>query len=297
MADSIAGKFRQIGELSQQIEAKRGEAEQLLKDAMDHVDKAASAGQQLVSSINQQMSAGAQRPEAQAWKRMVELHNPSRFKLRRAVTQILLADLYRARASALAPRANTVRLLGAALQPAGLTAPAEAGGANLQKEADAARAAALAAYGEAEKTLGEVIEGPKGNDLATIEAKAAHLMQLVRLYAQAQADPQLASNFATQARALASQGEQVQMPTTALPFTVQEALGLNTTPATQPARGATTPAAPTTPGTATPGTATPGATTPGTATPGTTPPGATPPGTTPPGTASPAPSPAPTPGT
>jgi hypothetical protein len=101
-------------------------------------------------------------------------------------------------------------------------------------------------------------------------------MQLVRLYAQAQADPQLASNFASQARALAAQGEQVQMPTTALPPVVQEALDLRA-PATQPARGATTqPAGAATPGATAPGTATPGTTTPGTATPGTATPGTTP---------------------
>jgi chromosome segregation ATPase len=309
MADSVAGKLRQIADLSQQIEARRTEAEQLLKDAMDHVDKAGSAAQQLVSSINSQMSSagGSQRPEAQAWKRMVELHNPSRFKLRHASLQILLADVYRARAADLAARANTAKVLAAALQPAGLSAPQEAGGPSLQNDADAARTAAVNAYNEAEKELGDVITGPRSNDLANEEVKAAHLMQLVRLYAQAQADPQLASNLAAQARALAAQGEQVQLPTAALPPVIAAALGLNAPPATQPGRGATTqPASATTPGATTPGATTPGATTPETPTPGATTPGAatpepTTPGATPgaqpaPAGGTPAPSPAPAPG-
>jgi hypothetical protein len=317
MADSVTGKLRQIAELSQQIEARRTEAEQLLKDAMDHVDKAGSAAQQLVSSINSQMSGagGSQRPEAQAWKRMVELHNPSRFKVRHASLQILLADVYRARAADLAARANTAKVLAAALQPAGLAAPQEAGGANLQSDADAARTAAVTQYTEAEKELGDVITGPRSNDLAAEEIKAAHLMQLVRLYAQAQADPQLASNFAAQARTLAAQGEQVQLPTNALPPVVQAALGLNTPPAAPAGRGATTqPAGAATPGATAPGATAPGATPPDTAAPGATPPGSatpgattpetTPPGATPPGAGdqpapaggTPAPSPAPAPG-
>jgi len=304
MADSLSGKLKQIADLSQQIDARRTEAEQLLKDAMDHVDKAKSAAQQLVSSIGSQMSGagGSQRPEAQAWKRMVELHNPSRFQLRHASLQILLADVYRGRAFDLAARANTAKILAAALQPAGLTAPQEAGGPNLQNDADAARTAAVTQYTEAEKELNDVVTGPRSNDLANEEVKAAHLMQLVRLYAQAQADPQLASNLAAQARALAAQGEQVQLPTTALPPVVAAALGLNTPPATQPARGATTqPAGATNPGATTPGATTPGATTPGATTPGATTPEPATPGATPaaqpaPTGGTPAPSPAPAPG-
>lgn len=273
VAPSIVGKLRQINERVAQIDAKRSEAESLLKGALEKTGAAASSAATLVGSMSAQMSeqGAAQRPERTAWQRLSELHNPSRFKLRQATLQILLADIYRARAANLAVRANLQQVLAAALQPAKLSVPPEAGGANLKAESDAAKAASLAQYGEAETVLRDVIEASRSNDMMGEASKGAQLMQLVRLYAQAQADPQMAGSLAASARQLAAAGEQVNLPASALPSFVQDALELRAPPATGPATRPAGPALPaggtapapgspdpaTNPGDAPPGTVTP----------------------------------------
>jgi hypothetical protein len=182
---------------------------------------------------------------------MVDLHNPSRFKLKQATIQVMLADLYRSRAAELSTLQNMTQLLTVALQGAQLQAPQEAAGRNYQAEFDAAQKASLDTYKEAETQLTEVIEGSRSGDLATDAARAGHLMQLVRLYAQAQLDPQAAPGLLANAKRLAAQGEQVNVPADSLPGFIQDALELRT-PTTGPTtRGAgTTPPAGTGTGTA-----------------------------------------------
>ena len=88
---------------------------------------------------------------------------------------ILLANLYRSRASDPDLRANMVQQLTAALQPADLKVPTEAGGADLASQRDAARQASLGLYGESEQLLGEVVEASAGGgDMVQTAAKAAH---------------------------------------------------------------------------------------------------------------------------
>ena len=281
MAPSLTGKLRQIAELATQVDARRAEAESLIKEAMGHVDAAAAAAGSLVSQLRSRMGeAGPERPERKAWQQLSDLHAPSRFAVRRAALQIMLGDLYRSRSASLAARSNMQQVVTAAVQAAQLQVPQELGGQNLQAEAEAARAAAAAQYDEAEKGLEEVVQTAGSGDLAGDAAKAAHLLQLVRLYAEVQVNPELAKTWPGAAKTAAAAGEQVQLPPTALPSFVQDALELRPPP---------TP----TPGTP-PGATPPGATPPGATPPGATPPGATPPGATPPGTATP---PGPTAGT
>lgn len=269
MAPSITGKLRQINDLVTQIEARRTEAESLFKEAMEHVNAAGTAAASLVSQMRSRISEGGpDRPERKTWQQLSDLHAPARFNVRHATLQIMLGDVYRARAATLAARANMQQVVTAALQAAQLQVPQELAGQNLMAEAEAARAAALAQYDEAEKELQEVVQSAGSGDLAGDAAKAAHLMQLVRLYAESQVNPELAQSWPGAATTLAGEGEQVQMPTTSLPAFLLDALQLRTPPATAPA-------------------ARPGA--PGAAAPGTTPPTATPPGTTPPGATPPGP--------
>lgn len=246
ISPTIAGKLRQIKERVAEIDAKRSEAETLLKDALQQTSAAASAAATLVNSISEQANqqGAAQRPERAAWQRLSELHNPSRWKLRQASFQILLADIHRSRAANLAARENLQQIITAALKPAQLSVPPEAGGANLKADSDAAKGSSLALYNEAETALREVIEAPRSNDMMGDASKGAQLLQLVRLYAQAQADPQLARTLAVSARQLAAAGDQVGLPASALPSFVQNALELRSSPATGPATGPADPAQP-----------------------------------------------------
>jgi hypothetical protein len=285
MAASIAGKLRQLNDTAGKIDSRRTEAESLLKEALDNIKKAGDAGAALSRDLQSRLSSagGNQRPEAAAWKQLMELHHPARYKLRQATLDILLANLIRSRAADLDLRANMVQQLTAALQP-DLKVPQEAGGSDLAAQRDAARQASLDLYKESEQLLGEVVDASAGGgDLVQTAAKAAHLMRLVRLYAQAQVDPETAKGLSQNAAALARQGDAVQLPTASLPPFLVTALELGA-PATQPAASqpagagttATPPPAPT--GTTPPGTATPGTATPGTEAPGQTPPaGGTPP--------------------
>jgi hypothetical protein len=265
MASSIVGKLRQVATLAQEIEARRTEAENLLKSALDHYTQAGAAAANLTRDLSTRMSDGgnSQRPERATWQQMMDLHNPSRFKLKQATMQVLLADLYRSRAAELATLQDMTQLLTAALQGAQLQVPQEAAGRNYQAEFDAAQKASLDTYQEAEAQLTEVIEGSRSGDLATDAARAGHLMQLVRLYAQAQIDPQAAPGLFASARRLAAQGEQVNVPVDSLPTFIQDALELRapatTAPATRgagatPPAGAGTAPAPATPPTPAPGT-------------------------------------------
>lgn len=258
LATSIAGKLRQANDLVAQIESRRTEAEALLKSAIEHVKGAAAAGESLSSEVGAQLnnSSNAQRPERKAWQELQELHAPSRFKLKQATLDIILAGLHRSRAADLALRSNMVQVLTAALQPAQLAVPQDAGGKDLATEAESARQASLAQYGEADTLLKEVVESSAGSgDLARDAARAGHLMQLVRLYSQAQVDPQTAQGLAANAKSIAAQGEQVQLPPDSLPAFLQDALELRpapttgpaTRPAAAPAGAAPTPASPTPP--------------------------------------------------
>lgn len=252
LAASIGGKLRQANDLVAQIESRRTEAEALLKSAVEHAKGVAAAAASLSSEVGERLnnSANAQRPERKAWQQLQELHAPSRFKLKEAMLDIILAGLHRSRAADLALRSNMVQVLTAALQPAQLTVPQEAGGKDLAAEAETARQASLALYGEADTLLKEVVESSAGSgDLARDAARAGHLMQLVRLYSQAQVDPQTAQGLAANARSIAAQGEQVQLPPDSLPAFLQDALELRsaattgpaTRPAAAPAGGAATP--------------------------------------------------------
>ena len=270
MAASISGKLRQLSDVFGQIESRRSEAETLLKNALENARKAGDAGAALSRELNSRLSSagGNQRPEAAAWKQLIDLHHPARFKLRQATLDILLANLHRSRAADFDLRANMVQMLTAALQPAQLQVPQEAGGADLAAQRDTARQASLGAYGEAEQLLSEVVEASSGGgELAQAAAKAGHLMRLVRLYAQAQVDPQTASGLAQNAKAIAAQGDQMQLPTASLPPFLLDALELRPpppAPATQPA-GAGATGVPVTPPTP-PATGTPGETPPAGAT-------------------------------
>jgi hypothetical protein len=175
---------------------------------------------------------------------MVDLHNPSRFKLKQATIQVLLADLYRGRAAELAALQDMTQLLTAALQGAQLQVPQEAAARNYQAEFEAAHKASLDTYKEAETLLTEVVEGSRSGDLAGDAARAGHLMQLVRMYAQAQADPQAGPGILANAKRMALQGDQVNVPVDSLPLFIQDALELRT-PTTGPTTrgaGATPPA-------------------------------------------------------
>jgi len=307
---SISGKLRQINDVYGQIEARRSEAEQLLKSAVGDAKKAGDAGATLVRELGTRISGSgtSQRPEAAAWKRMVELHNPSRFKLTQASLDIFLAGLYRNRAADLAARSGMATGLNEALKPAGLDVPQEAAAQNLQADLDASKQLSTATYGEAEQLLKDVIEAPRSNDVLGNAAKAAHMLQLVRLYSQAQLDPQAAAGLLASAKQLAAQGDQVQLPADALPVFIQEALELKAPPTTGPATrpGTAAPAGAPTPGAPAPGAPAPGAPAPGTPAPGTPAPGAAAPGAPAPDapapgatgdqpTAAPAPAPAPSP--
>jgi hypothetical protein len=283
-APSIAGKLTQLNALVAEIEGRRTEAETLLKSALDHTKQAGDVAAGLVRELSSRISSGnnAQRPERKAWEQMVALNNPSRFKLKQATLDIVLAGLYRSRAADLALRGNMAQVLADALKPAELPLPQSAGGPNQATEADTTRKASLDAYAEAEQLLKDVIEAPKSNDMTGDAAKAGHLMQLVRIYSQAQADPQNGASLLASAKAVAAQGEQVQLPTAALPAFVLDALELRPQPTTGPATRPGTAA----PGTAAPGTAAPGTAAPGTATPGTAAPDASTP-TPPAGTGTP----------
>src|SRR5207249_2811786 len=98
-------------------------------------------------------SGTSQRPEAQAWKRLVELHNPSRFKLGQATLDIVLGGLYRSRAADLAARANMVKQLGDAVAAAKLQVPKDAGAQNLQADLDASKKLSADTYTEAGELL------------------------------------------------------------------------------------------------------------------------------------------------
>ena len=244
MAASVSGKLKQLNDLVAQIEGRRGEAETLLRSALDNTKKAGDAGAALSRELQSRLSSagGGQRPEAAAWKQLIDLHHPARYKLRQATLDILLANLLRSRAADLDMRDNMVQMLTKALQPAKLQVPTDAGGADLATQRDAARKASLDVYKEADQLLGEVVEASAGGgDLVQNAAKAGHLMRLVRLYAQSQVDidPDAAKGLPQNAKAMAAQGDALQLPTASLPPFLLDALELRTPPATQPAGAGT----------------------------------------------------------
>ncbi|MEO6437430.1 MAG: hypothetical protein ABIP55_16925, partial [Tepidisphaeraceae bacterium] len=135
------------------------DAEQQLTESVSHFEQAASAAQQLQQDIQPRVrEMPADNAMRKSLDALLQVYNPTVFKLGQANANLVLANLHASRAQTMIERQKVIAELDAVLKAAGLTAPAGLADANLAEQAKKAATDADAAYVEAFELYGAVAD-------------------------------------------------------------------------------------------------------------------------------------------
>jgi hypothetical protein len=124
-ARSLTAMGTELDQQLQQVQELRKKAIGLLNDSFQHYDTALNLAIKYIADLNKQARTPdlAKLPERHAWQMLIDINQPSSFKLRQAAVESQMARLYADQYAELAQRGRLANLLGPALKSSGLAAP------------------------------------------------------------------------------------------------------------------------------------------------------------------------------
>lgn len=124
-ARSLTTMGTQLDQQLQQVQELRKKAIELLNNSFQHYDTALNLAIKYTADLNKQAKSPdlAKLPERHAWQMLIDINQPSSFKLRQAAVESQMARLYADQYAELAQRGRLANLLGPALKSSGLATP------------------------------------------------------------------------------------------------------------------------------------------------------------------------------
>jgi hypothetical protein len=183
---TVAQKAAEINRLAGDIKQMRGDAQSKLDSAIKLFNDAYKAAEEVRISTRKKMDddANQNRPERDAWKKLIEVMDSQYYRLREASAQRMLASLYASEAASLRNRINLKAGVVPTIERAGADVPTALQPANLDKDYTQAVNLADEAYKAADEILTNILEGT-----APKETKdAGKVERILVLYGWAQVD-------------------------------------------------------------------------------------------------------------
>ncbi|HZZ44564.1 MAG TPA: hypothetical protein VFE58_16630 [Tepidisphaeraceae bacterium] len=179
-AATIHSRAAELSAAVNEVDELRKQAEDNLKNAIQHYADAQQAAEDLRRSLDEKMGAtsNADAPERLAWEDMKKLINPSTYQLLKSNALQTLGSLYGSNADAIAARVRLAGHLTKALQPAGLKLPADLTVKDGQADLKQGIEETNKIYSEASDLEDNVIAAP----LATESQKAAARVEKILTY-------------------------------------------------------------------------------------------------------------------